>query len=156
MNYITDALKTMGFNIFTIVDKEIKVQGARKMRLLTSSENKKLKELQIELEEKAKYNDALKTINDTFEAEITLLTAQYPNSEQATWELQKAQANEYITNRDKTKTPFIVALAEANSMTPLQFSRLVVAKVKAYEEQVSKALAKKQKAIKELEKVQGE
>ena len=105
----------------------------------------------LEYEAQAIIGEKLAFINKQFEDDLKAITSKYPASERETWELQKTQAQDFISSKDEKKAPLIVVLAKANDITTLEFSKLVLKKATAYESLVATALAKKQKAINELE-----
>jgi hypothetical protein len=98
-------------------------------------------------------DEAIEVINEKFESDIASITSSYPQAERETWGIQLSQAKDYLNTKDEDANAFITTLAKANSVGVEGFAVKVINKAKAYEDAVAKALASKQKALKELEQM---
>lgn len=88
-------------------------------------------------------NKKINEINNTFEAEMALITSQYPETEKLSWDKQEQEARAYLAD-DTAITPMLDAIATARGIDKATLALRIVDKADAYSLAVGSAIGKRQ------------
>ena len=96
-----------------------------------------------------------KTIEDEFERRF-LTMAPSGKLEQASWEIQKHEAREWLDNQGQngSRTPFLDYLATSHNKDKTALANKILEKAEAYEDQLSDLLVAQQKVIADFKAAQ--
>lgn len=75
--------------------------------------------------------DAHRRVDDAYEAELSAILNDYPNTETKTWDKQESEARAYQTD-SAAPTPLIDAIASARGMDKAELVQRVIAKADAW------------------------
>jgi hypothetical protein len=101
------------------------------------------------------YLFAKETIEDEFERRFMTM-APSGKLEQASWEIQKHEAREWLANQGQngSKTPFLDYLAESHGRDKTALANRILEKAEAYEDQLSTLLVQQQKILADFQAAQ--
>lgn len=88
-------------------------------------------------------------IFEAYRDEVTIITANYEQSEIDTWPKQETQARAYISD-NQASVPFLSNQAAARGITVAALANIIVTKADVYEADIATALGKRQKLIDEI------
>lgn len=89
-------------------------------------------------------NEKLKEINNSCQAELNALTANYPTGEVSTFDKQEAESVAFISD-NTAETPLIDALSTAREMDKTELANRVVAKAGLFSAASGAIIGKRQK-----------
>ena len=99
-----------------------------------------------------KENKSIEVLRD-FQEKMTALVNGYPKAERDTWDIQQFEAMTYLKTKDDADAPLLseVLKGEPEGVTLEELCNRVLAKAKPFKKIAGQLLAKKNKALRELE-----
>ena len=94
--------------------------------------------------------DAVKRINEEFEAEMAVIDKQYPQSEQKGWARQEDEARAFLSD-PMSPTPLLDSMIGESGEDKTDIAQSILAKVEAYSAYYGAALGRKRYKIAQLE-----